>query len=461
MRHIALREYTRLYRGNSDTQSGTRGAGRLYLSDLHFRRLRSYDESRATSEGRQILDWRHRYATTRQWVGVIHIPGLCIEILPKVTPRHNLLYMLMVSGELPFRERDLAHQATIDAPLLESLIAIFADRLFAELSLGQQHNYVLRQDNLPYIKGKLQIGRHLACNLARPDRFFVEYDEFCADTALNRIFKAACRRVVDLTTNMTTRERITDSLFLLGEVRDVIPRTADFERIIINRQNERFADLFRFARLVLEDHAPANYAGDQKTFSLLFDMNAVFETFIAQFLRHDVLKGPLSDCRLYAQARNHLQHLVYRPPPTLPSNYRPRQHGTNVLALKADLLIERGPHRLVIDTKWKRLSAQKGGRRGVSRNDLLQLFAYAHNYGARHNVLLYPHPGEEIEPQVFDLPLSGDGEELRCIEVRFVDLRANLWRRSDGLKRALATMLRRALSERQKTPVRDPMPMID
>ncbi len=458
MRHLTLHEYERLYRGSADTRTGTRRGGRLFLSDYHFRRLRSYDESRATSSGRQILDWNHRYATAQQWVGVVRIPGLSLEILPKAAPRHNLLYMLMTAGELPFRERDLAAQATENAPLLEVLVRLFAGRLFGELTLGRQHSYVQRRDNLPYIKGKLLIGRHLAQNLARPDRFHVEYDEFCADTPLNRIFKAACRRLVAMTTKMPLQERLTDCLFLLDDVRDVIPTPSDFDRIIINRQNERFADLFQFARLILLEQAPTSHGGDTKTFSLLFDMNAVFEKFIAQFLRHHILTNELSDCRLYDQARSRLEHLVYRPPPVLPANYRPRRHGSKVLPLKADLLIERGPHRLIIDTKWKVLSSEAGGRRGVSRNDLLQLFAYAQNYGARNNVLLYPHPGEDLDAQVFNLPLSGDGGDLQRIQVRFADLRANLWTQRNALTRSLTSMVRKALPEASQAPSREMAP---
>ena len=77
-----------------------------------------------------------------QWVGVIQVPGLQVEILPKIDEadlngkneketqaRSNLLYMLSVAGQVPVRERDVARLASRKASLSETLAAIFADRL--------------------------------------------------------------------------------------------------------------------------------------------------------------------------------------------------------------------------------------------------------------------------------------------------------------------------------------------
>lgn len=440
MRRVAVHEYTRLYRGSADVKTGAQRGGRLYLSDVHFRRLRNYDEGRAKSEHYQIFDWRRRYAIAQQWVGVIQVPGLSVEILPKIAPRaceekpeaqtefsrKNLLYMLILAGKLPIRERDLADQSAAKSPLLETLIAIFAKRLFFELNRGRQHSYLRRRENLPVLKGKLAFSEHIKHNIARKDRFFVEHDEFLPDTALNRIFKAACRRLFETTSTTHTQERLTYCLMLLDEVADISIGAHHFDKVIINRQNERFADLFAFSRLVLTERAPAAAAGAQNTFSLLFDMNVVYENFVAEFLRRYVLTDDLADCKLFAQATSRLQHLVYRPPAELPPDYRPRKHGKKTLALKADLLIERGDQRLVMDTKWKRLSEEKGGRQGVSRDDLFQLFAYAHNYRAQHNVLLYPQPAGEVDVQVFDLPVREGGESPQQIHARFVDLNRDL-----------------------------------
>ena len=52
---------------------------------------------------------------------------------------------------------------------------------------------------------------------------------------------------------------------------------------------------------------------------------------------------------------------------------------------------------LVIDTKWKRLTAAgRDPKRGVSQADVYQLMAYARLYGSARLMLLYPyHSGLE------------------------------------------------------------------
>src|SRR5690554_1982372 len=56
------------------------------------------------------------------------------------------------------------------------------------------------------------------------------------------------------------------------------------DRVVLTRRNERFADLFAFSRLVLEELSPSISGGRSTVFSLLFDMDRVFEGFIASMI---------------------------------------------------------------------------------------------------------------------------------------------------------------------------------
>ena len=48
-------------------------------------RLRRFDESFAGSSGHTIFDWsREKYLRAVNYVGVIQVPGLTVEILPKI-----------------------------------------------------------------------------------------------------------------------------------------------------------------------------------------------------------------------------------------------------------------------------------------------------------------------------------------------------------------------------------------
>ena len=143
-----------------------------------------------------MFEWSEGFVRATQWVGVVQVPGLQVEILPKVDvlaagaevgggtaeheARRNLLIMLAVSGDVPVRSRDIARLAARRAILSETLAEIFADRLRRELLRGPERGYVEQVENLRQFKGKLLVSRHVVRNAAHRERFWCRYDEFVA-----------------------------------------------------------------------------------------------------------------------------------------------------------------------------------------------------------------------------------------------------------------------------------------
>lgn len=422
MRRLVVREHTRIVRWD---QEGAAPAldGKVHLERRLYERLKRFDQ-RGREEKSRIFSWGDGSARTQQWVGVIQVPGLQVEILPKVDAtetapqeeghrdaRKNLLYMLAMSGDVPVRSRDVARLASRRAPLSETLAAIFADRLLGELLRGPERAYLPREENLRRFKGKLLITKQTLHNAAHRERFFCRYDEFSDDTLMNQVFRAACRVLLDSTQTPATQDLLRHCLLLLDQVSDVHIHAELFDQVTLNRQNERFADVFRFCRLILQGRSPTVRAGDTRSFSLLFDMNQVFERFVAAFLRRCVMPG-LTGYQLFPQARRRQRHLM-------------ASGGSGVLALKPDLLIE-GPdgRRLIIDTKWKRLS-DKGGRGGVGVADLYQLYAYTRRYGCSRSILLYPSATGFVSRD-FDI-LNAQGQQSgEQVLVRLLNLHRDL-----------------------------------
>jgi len=63
----------------------------------------------------------------------------------------------------------------------------------------------------------------------------------------------------------------------------IIPHKLD--RIRINRLNEEYQPFIDLCRLFLENMSHELQSSSFRTFSLIFDMNYLFEEFIGQFLR--------------------------------------------------------------------------------------------------------------------------------------------------------------------------------
>ncbi len=276
----------------------------------------------------------------------------------------------------------------------------------------------------------LLIAQQTLRNAAHRERFFCRFDEFSEDTLMNRIFRAACRVLLDATHTPSTQDRLRHCLLLLDDVEDVFVHDELFDQITITRQNERFADVLRFCRLILQERSPTVRSGSERSFSLLFDMNRVFEDFVAAFLKKQVIPH-LDGYRLYPQAKNQRLHLM-------------KFGGRGVLLLRPDLLIKapNGGQQFVLDTKWKQLSGE-GARGGVGTDDLYQLYAYTRRYECRRSVLLYPHVlGAKCRD--FDI-VDTSGCTGEQVSVRFVNLRRDLHKRSD--RDALACELTRIVKD--------------
>jgi len=321
-----------------------------------------------------------------------------------------------VSGDVPVRRRDVARLAVRQAPLSETLAAIFAQRLKQELLRGPEKSYLEHEANMRSFKGKLLVARQTLHNTAHRERFYCRFDDFSDDTLMNRIFKASCRVLLEVTRTPPTQDLLKQCLLLLDDVADTEVQDSDFSRIAINRQNERFEEILQFCRLLLLGRTPTVQAGGTKTFSLLFDMNKVFERFVAAFLRRYVAQR-FPGVQIFPQAAHHKRHLM-------------ESERAGVLRLEPDILIEdSGGRRLVMDTKWKRLTAGNRGRGGVAEADLYQLYAYTRRYGCQRSVLLYPHaPG--LEARDFHV-LDSEGNRKEQVAVRLVCLQRNLHKENE------------------------------
>ncbi len=415
---ITVREFDRIPRGD--------------LQPRVLRRLQRLDEQHATSTRACVFDWSHvGYVRALNYVGVIQVDGVTIEILPKIDPmphtgdapsdivapatlaRQNLLYMVSLARRVPIEERDLAPLLARRLPVLEALIALFAERLMFELGRGLHHEYIHQRRTLPFVKGKILLADQVRLNRDRPDRLCLAFDEFVCDTLLNRILRAACRQLLAISRTARTQQRLREALLMLSDVADVTITSDDFDALHLDRQTERFDTVLFFAQLVLTGWSPAPQSGSTRSFSLLFPMEQLYEEFIGAFIQRHARALGLSRTDVHVQARGRRKWLLRT------------AEGGQRFQLIPYIVIDghSSVPQTIIDTKWKRLSADvENTRNGVSQSDIYQLYAYANRYESRNNVLLYPRVSGVTAKRY---RLDG-GEPNRELRIEFVDLGVDL-----------------------------------
>lgn len=434
MKQLTVTEHTRIERCKLGQLARYKDS--KCLEECLYDRLKLFDyKQRQKSE--KVFEWNDGFVRTTQWVGVIQVPGLQLEILPKTDvliyskleetseaeyqARRNLLYMLSVGGNVPITSRDLARLTTKQASISETLTLIFANRLRQELLKGLERSYIQKEENIQQFKGKLLVSKQGLYNSAHREKFYCRYDEFLDDTLMNKIFHACCRILIKVTISKNTQDILRQCLQILGNVTAVEIQDTDFKRITLNRQNERFEDLLQFCRLVLAKHTPLIETGQTHTFSLLFDMNKVFEKFVVGFICRYVAPY-IENIKIFPQARQQKRHLM-------------ENNGKGILRLEPDLLIENNTSRLVMDTKWKVLVPKKSANKGVTNMDLYQLYAYTRRYGSNTGILLYPYT-RELEPSNFRIINDKNEFSGEQIAIRYLQLHRNLYQENEQLSLA-------------------------
>ena len=307
-----------------------------------------------------------------QVVGVLTTPGVNLEILPKIEAdnrndiRKSLIRMLALTHDLPIADHELAQLGIQHENLLEILIRIFADRLLDAVRRGLPHRYLRHEDELPRLRGKLNVQRQFTRNAVRPDRLACVFDEFSANTPLNRVLKAAVVRLLTLSKSSANIRKLGELLSRFDTVGESAAPLR--ERVALDRTNQRYHQLHSLAKLILARDWQNTTTGRSEGFSLLFPMNDLFEEYIGRCLKvalhHRSVK--LQDTAHYA---------IEAP--------------SRRFQLRPDIVVDDADGKIIIDTKWKQLRPDKSNL-GVEQADIYQLLAYARAYRAQRVILLYP-----------------------------------------------------------------------
>jgi len=348
-----------------------------------------------------------RSIKAQNYVGTVSVGARTIEVLPKTDQdttetRRRLVEMLAIAGLLPYREADVVAQAGRSRTVLDAYMAIYLDHLTKEWRRGQIANYRKVDRNRNCFKGKLLFGEQIRRNLIHAERFYNRCDEFSADVPPSQLLKAGiqvCRRFAS---GQSIRRDALSLLMEFDDISDVRFEPADLPRITIDRQSARFDPLLRLAKQLILGQTP-NQSGPDETFSLLFDMNAVFEAYIAGLMRQLVCP-PRNEVKSPVRGR----HLLVR-------------GTTGRFNLIPDIGIYSGRKPLcLIDTKWKLLNPTST-HQGVNQADMYQMYAYAKEYRCPLVILLFPKLGT-LDSRVASYRIPpGDATSAR-IEVCAVDI---------------------------------------
>ena len=308
-----------------------------------------------------------KFVQARNYVGVLQTKsGLTIEILPKIADKNDaerskavFIKMLRTLKNFPFKSSNLASLKTQNLPLLEIFISMFLCELEALVKNGIKSDYVAIEENLNFLKGKLNINEQIKRNSIHKERFYVGYSEFLNDIKINRIIKKTLKFLYKKSNSSKNQQKIRELLFIFDEVSECEDYKNFFAKLVITRQVKHYEQTLLWCKIFLLGNTFTPYKGDDLALALLFDMNALFESYVGNFIKKSF------PCTILQHSEKHLVEN--------PKSFR----------LRPDIFLK---DKFIADTKWKIISSSND----ISQADLYQLYAYGKKHECSKLYLIYP-----------------------------------------------------------------------
>jgi 5-methylcytosine-specific restriction enzyme subunit McrC len=332
------------------------------------------------------------------YVGVIVIDGLQIVIEPKV-PLDNLFYMLTYAYDLPqFRDEPIDLENSV--AIFKFIVQMFVRQVEQLVRRGMYQTYVDRAANERFLRGRLSLQRHLHENAVHVDRFAQSLNEFTADVLENRILHYTLWQLSRLgePLDQAVRRKLRRTLSAFAHTSLTPVTAADCRSVLYTRLNTAYQPTINLAQLLLQHLSLEAHTGVHSFVAYLFDMNAVFELFVARYLAETI---PHLDPRLEVDIQ-----------PSIWLDREQKERGVPDIAIRRD-----GQRVFFLDTKYKRHQKPAGA-------DLYQMVTYCYSMGVPDGILIYPQEGmvpyhgqfKDVTIQTRGLPLNGylDSFRTRC-----------------------------------------------
>lgn len=354
----------------------------------------------------------------KNYVGTIALGrGLQLEVLPKVDllgkealPREEerkrllsiLVGMLTFLPDFPGRPGEAAFLRE-EEDLREFFIGLYlkkAERLFRE---GLRRSYRAIEEELPAPKGKLDVHKASFIPPGKLHRLPYVHDEYLLDCPENRLLKSTLLLLASESGKEGNARKALSLLSFLENVGESRDPEGDYLRARKDKDGERRREILSWSRVFLLHRSFLVEQGDVPSESLLFPMEKVFESFVGRLLK-EAARTEAPGWKVSLQGRWHLFD-------------EPRK-----FEIRPDIRLHKDGRSVVLDTKWKRLSAESRNG-GVSQADMYQMYAYGKRFRAQDCYLLYPSSGSALSLDRKCYRTQSDpGDTNVAVHIRLVDL---------------------------------------
>jgi 5-methylcytosine-specific restriction enzyme subunit McrC len=319
----------------------------------------------------------HKGIKFNNYVGVIQIGGLTLEILPKADKENHeiekqkktwqnvLLNMLKVCNHIKVDNISETALKKRYNSILDVYLEMYLNEIEGLINSGLIKKYRRVQNNQLALKGKLVFTKNIQKNTVHKERFYCEHQVFDNNHLLHQILYKGLV-ILDGFIAPNLRDKLNRVLYHFSDFKKANINATHFFKIVPNRKTEPYNKAIDIAKMIILNYSPNLNSGSDNMLTLLFDMNKLWEEYVYKILNKNKPNGfsvsPQNSTKFWERKR-----------------------------IKPDIVIKNSIGKtIIIDTKWKIINTYK-----PSDDDLKQMFAYNLFWEAEKSMLLYPKVNQD------------------------------------------------------------------
>ena len=305
--------------------------------------------------------------------------------------------------------------------------AILAKGIARQLKRGLYREYVPIQENIPVMRGKLNISETVKLKAQCSDKLTCEYDVFSENNIFNQILKTTVYRLIhtpDVDKNQ--KQNLKKILLFFGNVDLIQTDQIKWNKLIYQRNNKNYELLLNICYLTLTGLLQTTDKGKFMLLSFSEEhMEMLFQRFVMEYYKQHHRK-------LHPKAQQ------------IEWNITDRQESPMIQFLpkmQTDISLQNGDKTLIIDTKYYSKIMAENYKSTYRSAHLYQIFSYVKNLdrdntGNVSGLLLYAKTAEEGLPQ-------GDSVRIgsNTIGVEVLDLNSDFKKIAEQLEKIIIQYL--------------------
>lgn len=297
--------------------------------------------------------------------------------------------------------------------------AILAKGIARQVKQGLYREYLNCTEDLPTLRGKIELAGTIRNRIARTQRLSCEYDELSENNLYNQVLKTTSMlllrhgEVAD-----ERRSNLRKTMLFFSSVDEIEPASIRWDALRFQRNNVSYRFLLSVCQLVLEGMLITTERGEHKLARFVDDqhMERLYEKFILEYYA--------AECDCAAASSPQVKWAL------------DDGMGTLLPIMQTDVVLRRGNRGLIIDAKYYAHTLQESyGVAKVHSENLYQIFTYVKNREAEladtdHEVsgmLLYAKTDEQMQPDgVYQM--SGNQISVKTLDLNreFKEIAAQL-----------------------------------